>query len=89
MTRESEYTANKQLAQSVEPHKPFPVRASSALGWLLGDIADRMAPLLALCGLMFSIGLLGSADDLQHRIWALMALVFSCVAMWAFWGDRK
>lgn len=88
MTRESEYTANKQLAQSVEPHKPFPVRASSALGWLLGDIADRMAPLLALCGLLFSIGLLGSAADIHSRFIAALALIISCVAMWAFWSKK-
>ena len=86
--RESEYTANKQLAQSVEPHKPFPVRASSALGWLLGDIADRMAPLLAPCGLMFSIGLLGSAGDVHSRFIAVCALIISCVAMWAFWSKK-
>ena len=84
MTRESEYTANRQLAQSVDPHKPFPVRASSELVWLLGDIADRMTPRLALCGFMFSIGLLGSSGDWLHRFWALMALALSGVAMWLF-----
>lgn len=57
--------------------------------WLFGEIADRVAPLLALVCLLFSIGLLGNATDMQHRIWALMALVLACVAMWAFWGDRK
>lgn len=51
------------------------------------EVADRTFPLLALCGFMLSLGLLGSADDLQHRIWALMALAPSCVAMWAFWGN--
>lgn len=54
---------------------------------LAGEIADRTYPLLALCGLLFSIGLLGSADDALHRIWALMALAAACVAMWAFWGN--
>ena len=53
--------------------------------WLVGEIADRVAPLLALCGLLFSIGYLGSAEDLQQRFWALMALALACVAMWAFW----
>ena len=57
----------------------------SRIAWILGEIADRTAPLLALCGLMLSLGLLGSAADLQHRIWALMALGLACVAMWAFW----
>lgn len=59
----------------------------SRIIWLLGEIADRTFPLLALCGLMLSLGLLGSAADLQHRVWALMALALACVAMWAFWGD--
>ena len=52
------------------------------------EIADRTMPLLALCGFLLSLGLLGSATDMQHRIWALMALALACVAMWAFWnGD--
>lgn len=55
--------------------------------WLACEIADRTFPLLALCGLLFSIGLLGSASDMQHRIWALMALALACVAMWAFWSE--
>ena len=54
---------------------------------VLGGIADRIAPLLALVFLLFSIGLLGNAADMQHRIWACMALALACVAMWAFWGD--
>lgn len=57
--------------------------------WLLGEIADRTFPLLALCGLMLSLGLLGSAANLKHRIWALMALALASVAMWAFWGDDE
>ena len=61
----------------------------SRITWLLGEIADRMFPLLALCGLMISLGLLGSAADLQHRIWALMALALASVAMWAFWGSDE
>lgn len=57
------------------------------IAWIACEIADRTFPLMALCGLLFSIGYLGSADDLQHRIWALMALAAACVAMWAFWGN--
>ena len=57
--------------------------------WLLGEIADRTFPLLAVCGLMLSLGLLGSADDWLHRVWALMALALASVAMWAFWSTHK
>lgn len=57
------------------------------IAWLFCEIADRTLPLLALCGLLVSIGLLGSAPDALHRIWALMALALACVAMWAFWGE--
>ena len=56
--------------------------------WLLCETADRIAPLLALFGLLFSIGLLGNADDMQHRCWALMALALAVVAMWAFWSEK-
>lgn len=55
--------------------------------WLLCEIAERTLPLLALFGLILSLGLLGSAPDTLHRIWALMALALACVAMWAFWGN--
>ncbi len=58
------------------------------LSWLFCEIADRILPLLAICGLLFSIGLLGSAPDLQHVFWSLCALVLSCVAMWAFWRKQ-
>lgn len=56
--------------------------------WMACEIADRTMPLMALCGLLLSIGLLGSAADLQHRIWAIMAIALASVAMWAFWGGK-
>lgn len=56
--------------------------------WWLEQIADRVSPLFALCGLLFSIGFLGSASDAQHLFWGLCALAASCVAMWAFWSKK-
>ena len=61
--------------------------------WLLGEIADRLAPLLALCGLLFSLGYLADVIHSRmaplHLLWALMALALASVAMWAFWSTPK
>jgi asparagine N-glycosylation enzyme membrane subunit Stt3 len=51
------------------------------------DVADRIAPLLALIGLVAALVMLAEANDARHVFWALMALALACVAMWAFWGD--
>lgn len=58
------------------------------LVWLLDEIADRVFPLLALCGYMGSFVFLGLSDNPLYVFWALCAVGSSSVAMWAFWSDK-
>lgn len=81
MTRESEYTANRDLQIAAAAPKRSAISRRAVRTF---NAIDGVAPLLALCGLLFSIGLLGSAGDWLHRFWALMSLALSGVAMWAF-----
>ena len=83
-----EYDAYTALRDT--PRRAVPVgRITYRLTDWLGAIADRMAPLLALCGLMAALGYL--ADVIHghvvplHLLWALLALVCAVVAMRAFW----
>ena len=65
----------------------------ASVAGFLGAIADRMAPLLALVGLMAALGYLAEVihDKLVplHLLWALIALACAVVAMRAFWSTHK
>lgn len=54
---------------------------------LFASASERIAPLLALGGLLISLWLLASAQDAAHVFWALCALALSAVAVWAFFGE--
>lgn len=50
-------------------------------------VADRVFPMFAIFGLLFSVEYLGSAENSREVFWGLCCLGLSCVAMWAFWGE--
>jgi hypothetical protein len=51
------------------------------------DLLDRLFPLLAICGFIGSVGLVGDSTDFGQYARSFCALVLSLVAMWAFWGE--
>lgn len=100
MKREREFDAHADLCAAAEARRRKPIAPQidptpllqRAFGFL-GDIADRLAPLLALCGLLFTLGYLADVIHTSivplHLFWALIALVCAVVAMRAFWSTHK
>lgn len=58
--------------------------------WLLKDVSERVAYLLSLCGLMFSLSILADGvqtGDARYIFWGVVALALVCVVFWGITGD--
>lgn len=98
--RESEFNAHAGLQAGARTKHESAISPDEQPGLLasvagfLGAIADRLAPLLALVGLMAALGYLADTVHAHHIVplhllWALIALGCAVVAMRMFWGTNK